>query len=144
MQNDSKNTLCETNTHQIAKSRARQSFTSWHPRKVDIRLPGKGNSNSHGARPVHQIISMIKWIRTSRLSIKHSLSLSWGHLMRETCHVWGIASDESSEVVVQGYLAHKRGTPVLHEVPLQYRGTSLIRTPPPVGPYSSPMLRDLW
>ena len=29
-------------------------------RKVDIRLPGKGNSNSHGARPVHQIISMIK------------------------------------------------------------------------------------
>ena len=22
-------------------------------RKVDIRLPGKGNSNSHGARPVH-------------------------------------------------------------------------------------------
>ena len=37
------------------------------------------NSNSHGARPVHQIISMIKWIRTSRLSIHnthtHSLSL---------------------------------------------------------------------
>ena len=24
------------------------------PRKVDIRLSGKGNSNSHGARPVHQ------------------------------------------------------------------------------------------
>ena len=23
-------------------------------RKVDIRLPGKGNSNSHGARPVYQ------------------------------------------------------------------------------------------
>ena len=22
--------------------------------KADIRLPGKGNSNSHGARPVHQ------------------------------------------------------------------------------------------
>jgi len=41
----------------------------------DIRLPGKGNSNSHGARPVHQIISMIKWIRTSRLAIKNSLSL---------------------------------------------------------------------
>ena len=34
------------------------------------RLPGNGNSNSHGARPVH---SMIKWIRTSRLSIKNSL-----------------------------------------------------------------------
>ena len=41
--------------------------------KVDMRLPGKGNSNSHGARPVHQIISMIKWIRTSRLSIQNSL-----------------------------------------------------------------------
>ena len=50
-----------------------------HPspaRKVDVRLPGKGNSNSHGARPVHLIITMIKWIRTSRLSIKNSLC--WG------------------------------------------------------------------
>ena len=37
-------------------------------------LPGKGNSNSHGARPVHLIITMIKWTRTSRLSIKKSLS----------------------------------------------------------------------
>ena len=43
-------------------------------RKVDIRLPGKGNSNSHGARPVHLIITMIKWIRTTRLSI---LSRRW-------------------------------------------------------------------
>jgi len=34
---------------------------------------GKGNSNSHGARPVHLIITMIKWIRTSSLSIKNSL-----------------------------------------------------------------------
>ena len=38
-------------------------------------LPGKGNSNSHGARPVHLIITMIEWIRTSRLSMKNSLSL---------------------------------------------------------------------
>ena len=42
------------------------------PRKVDIRLPGKGDSNSHGARPVHQ---KRRWTRTSRLSIKNSLSL---------------------------------------------------------------------
>jgi len=42
-------------------------------RKVDVRLPAKGNSNSHGATPVHQLISMIKWIRTSRLSIKNSI-----------------------------------------------------------------------
>jgi len=33
-----------------------------------------GNLNSHGARPVHQTITMIKWIRTSRLSIKNSFS----------------------------------------------------------------------
>ena len=41
-------------------------------RKVDIRLPGKGNSTSHGARPVQLIITMITWIRTSRLSIQTS------------------------------------------------------------------------
>ena len=41
-------------------------------RKVDIRLPEKGSSDSHGTRPVHQIIAMIKWIRTSKLSIKNS------------------------------------------------------------------------
>ena len=38
---------------------------------VHIRLPGKGDSNSHGARPVHQ---KHRWIRTGRLSIKNSLS----------------------------------------------------------------------
>ena len=41
-------------------------YYPWRTRKVDVRLPGKGNSNSHGARPVHLIITMIKWIRTSR------------------------------------------------------------------------------
>ena len=45
--------------------------------KVDVRLPGKGNSNSHSARPVHLIITMMKWIRTSRLPIKNLLSLAW-------------------------------------------------------------------
>jgi len=43
-------------------------------RKVDVRLPGKGNSNSHGARPVHLIMRMIKSIRAGRLSKKNSLS----------------------------------------------------------------------
>ena len=42
-------------------------------RKVDVRLPGRGNSNSHDARPVHLIITKIKW--TSRLSTH--ISLSW-------------------------------------------------------------------
>ena len=45
-------------------------------RKVDVRLPGKGNSNSHGAKPACLIITMIKWIRASKLSIKNSLSLN--------------------------------------------------------------------
>ena len=52
-------------------------------RKVDVRLHGKGNSNSHGARPVHLIITMIKWIRTSRLSLKRTLSHSGGTLVIE-------------------------------------------------------------
>jgi len=38
------------------------------------RGPGQGNSNFFGARPVHQIITMINWIRTSRLPIKNSLA----------------------------------------------------------------------
>ena len=55
-----------------------QSQEDWTG-KVYVRLPGKGNSNPHGARIVHQIISMIEWIRTSRLSIKNSLSRKvWG------------------------------------------------------------------
>ena len=39
-------------------------------------------SNSCGARPVHLIITMIKWIRTSRLSMKNSFSntLEWDRL----------------------------------------------------------------
>jgi len=41
----------------------------------------KGSSNSHGARPVHLIITMMKWIRTSRLSMKNSLS----HVMHADC-----------------------------------------------------------
>jgi len=33
--------------------RAEQRVNMSSIRKVDIRLPGKGNSNSHGARPVY-------------------------------------------------------------------------------------------
>ena len=43
-------------------------------RKVYVRLPGKGNSNSHGVRPVHLIITMIKWIWTRKMSIKNCFS----------------------------------------------------------------------
>jgi len=55
----------------MAVTKHSSRFEYWVSRKVDVRLPGKGNSNSHGARPVHLIITMIKWIRTSRLSIKN-------------------------------------------------------------------------
>jgi hypothetical protein len=84
------------------------------PRKV--RLPRKGNSNSHGARPVHQIITIMKLIRTSRLSIENSpslLSLSpcstrrvltvSGHRLRVYC----FAAAVPEKLRVQGYLAHK-------------------------------------
>ena len=43
-------------------------------RKVDIRLPAKGNANPHGARPVHLVVTMMKWFRTSALLIKNSLA----------------------------------------------------------------------
>ena len=36
---------------------------------------GSGCRELDGARPVHLIIKMIKWIRTSRLSIKNSLCM---------------------------------------------------------------------
>ena len=45
-------------------------------RKVNVRLTEKINTNSHGARPDHQIISMLKWIRVSKLSMKNSLPSS--------------------------------------------------------------------
>ena len=48
---------------------------TWPPCLVDVRLPGKESSTSHGARPIHLIITMIKWIRTSMLSIKNSLMI---------------------------------------------------------------------
>ena len=37
---------------------------------------GSWNSNSHGTRPVHLIITMKKWTRTRRLSLKNSLPLN--------------------------------------------------------------------
>ena len=46
----------------------------YRTRKVDVRLPERRNVKSHGARLIHQIISTIKCIRTSRLPIKKSLS----------------------------------------------------------------------
>ena len=41
-----------------------------------MRLPGKRDSISHGARPVRGIVSVIDRIRTRRVSRKNSLPLS--------------------------------------------------------------------
>jgi hypothetical protein len=38
-------------------SGARRHLLSW---RVDVRLPGQGNSNSHGARPVHPIMAFLR------------------------------------------------------------------------------------
>ena len=96
-------------------------------RKVDIRLPGKGNSNSHGARPVHLIITMIKWIRTGRLSKKNSLSggPSRGTNSRSPPPRGGGSREHrifGTTVRVQGYLAHTKTPP-----------TRNARSPPPKG-----------
>ena len=48
-------------------------LVDWSIRRVDVRLPRKGRLNSHGARPVHLIITMMKWIPASRFLIKNAL-----------------------------------------------------------------------
>ena len=50
-------------------------------RKVDVRLPVKEN----GARPVHLIITMIKWIRSRRLSLVPGGHAWRGRRRRGTC-----------------------------------------------------------
>ena len=60
--------------------------------KTDVQRPGRGDSNSHGARPVCLIITMIEWIRTSKLSMTYSLS-----------------GDQSSGCLARGKGARKRG-----------------------------------
>ena len=72
-------------------------------RKVDVRLPEEENSNSHGARPVHQITLMIKWIRTSSLSIQNSLSLGGTPLPGSGCRIQDAGSRvQNAGCVVQG------------------------------------------
>jgi len=53
-------------------TRLRQACGTYAQAHRHPRAPAKGNSH---ARPVHLIITMIKRIRTRRLSIKNSLSL---------------------------------------------------------------------
>jgi len=74
-------------------------------RKVDARLPGKRNSNSHEARPVHQIITMIKWIRTSRLSI----TLRGGTSRTSPAPSVRLETCSGSGIRVKGYVKRFRG-----------------------------------
>ena len=59
-----------------------QGFEDFHlkARKEDVRLPGREDLDSHGARPVHLIFTMTKWVWTSRLSMKNSLSSPEGQV----------------------------------------------------------------
>ena len=84
-------------------------------RNVDVRLPGKEIIDCHGARPVHRIITMMKWIRTSRLSVKNSLSAirprsesqrSARKLIVE--NTWRVSIDVGSQVCCQANVAHMR------------------------------------
>ena len=66
---------------------------SW---RVDVRLTEKRNSNSHGARPVHQIISTIKRTQTSKFAIRNALSAKrtasedWSRPMRAMSSMSGV------------------------------------------------------
>ena len=119
--------------------------------KLDARLPGKGNSNSHGARPVHLIITMIKWIRTSRLSIQNSLfpSFTFAGFVPGNFDVRHPTdtnprnlNDQRTSLGGNG-VSHQAGGPI---PPVAYRGTSPIRNCPPqdptvgicLGPYAGP------
>ena len=98
-------------------------------RQVDRRLPGKRNSHFHGARPVlSNHLSMMKWIRTSRLSIKNSLCTGGcgrrGGRRRDPA---GCCATPQSSPSSSAFL---------------YRGTSLIRNSASLGlciwPYGGP------
>ena len=98
--------------------------------------------NSHGTRPVHLIITMIEWIRTSRLTMKNSLSVPVllesgpiAHHGRGELRV-GKEPPRMCETTEGGT------SPRIGEQP--YRGTSLIRNSAPLGPYSRTMPRALW
>ena len=66
-------------------------------RKLGVRLRGKWNSNSHGARPVHLIITIITWILAGRFSIKKSRYVHEGDQDRAASRRTG---DGAREVVL--------------------------------------------
>ena len=66
----------QTRSQTALGTRRCSSAASWAlSRKVDIRLHGKGIQTPMAQGRSTEIIYMIRWIRTSRLSIKNSRSL---------------------------------------------------------------------
>ena len=103
------------NTVHVVPSPLGGGMEMQHNRKVDVRLPGKRNSTSHGARPVHLIITMIKWIRTSRLSINNSL-----------CNTTVKAASMGISICLRGRVRDRRHRPRmlhLHSAPRQLWAT---------------------
>jgi len=80
----------------------------WCVGRVDARLPGKVNSNSHGARPLHLISTMTKWIRPRR---------------RAAVQVSGVRG----RIVLQ-VIAHRAHADAHGGAPLQVRPGSLTST----------------
>jgi hypothetical protein len=97
--------------------------------KVDVRLPGEGNSHSHGAGPVYYNMEMMWWIWTSMLSIQNCLSLS--------LHAGGAGGQVTKKQ--RAVCSFAGGGGVGGPVFPSHRSTSLVRnaSPPrtPIGPY---------
>ena len=71
-------------------------------RRVDVILPRKGNSDSNSARPVHLIITMIKRIRTRRLSIKKSLYAGAGVQAQDPSGPESLYTVTSTSSIIKG------------------------------------------
>ena len=138
--------------HAVRASQGRALPRTPSSSKEHTRLPGKGNSNSHGARPVHLITTMIKWIWASRLSIKNSLSphppgSSVALTVRAViamlqCMRRGPLSRSLIESFPPFPRIHSTRCALHHaELTVLYRGTSLTRNQPPLGPYSRTLPR---
>ena len=74
---------CAGDTRFVVADNKERRLSVWlATKKANIRLPRKRNSHFHGARPVYYNHLDDKWIRTSRLPIKKSLShwlAAWSH-----------------------------------------------------------------
>jgi len=105
------------------------------------------HSNSHGARPVHLITTMIKWTGTIRLSIKNSLSNTCRYPCNQSTHQSPVPSEIGPKLIITRETRQKSrtspGNPSEKGTGGCCRGTSLIRNSAPLRPYSRNMSRAL-